>query len=323
MSLDFAALNNQPRLLIEVPLKPIQGTRFQPTGFPDLGAATFTGVRNNENGEAEQYEALLVESAQSMANRLEEVCWDEAAVDIVEPLNGLPYIRVMQDGQLLTTSILESHRLNSPYILESKDKTFLDAFKEEVGNMDTGRVDLNLLAKVLIKYDPNSVLHGIFLAKKELAGGRLRLPRLISSFIEAEEIHVAASGGVKLDQVAPKGDTAKGFGHVPFHRDEYTANKITAFFNLDLAQLQGYGLGEEVEKLLIALSLFKIQKFLKEGMRLRTACDLEPVAEIVVKRPAEFSVPDLDRLSKELPELIEACSDHFASPAVTEVLYKK
>ena len=151
MPLDFTALKDQPRLLIEVPLKPIQGSRFQPTGFPDLGAATFTGVRYNENGEAEEYEALLVESAQSMANRLEEVCWDEAAVDVVEPLKGLPYVRVMQDGQLLTTSILESHRLNSPYILEGKDKKILDAFKEEVGNMETGRVDLNLLAQVLIK----------------------------------------------------------------------------------------------------------------------------------------------------------------------------
>jgi len=31
-----SALANQPRLLIEVELQPIQGDRFQPTGFPDL-----------------------------------------------------------------------------------------------------------------------------------------------------------------------------------------------------------------------------------------------------------------------------------------------
>lgn len=28
------------RLLIEAELVPVQGSRFQPTGFPDLGAAT-------------------------------------------------------------------------------------------------------------------------------------------------------------------------------------------------------------------------------------------------------------------------------------------
>ena len=58
---------NESRLLIEAQLKPIQGSRFQPTGFPDLGAAVF---------EAKTGQALLVESAQSMANRLEQTIWD-------------------------------------------------------------------------------------------------------------------------------------------------------------------------------------------------------------------------------------------------------
>ena len=34
-------LDDHPRLLIQAKLRPIQGTRFQPTGFPDLGAATY------------------------------------------------------------------------------------------------------------------------------------------------------------------------------------------------------------------------------------------------------------------------------------------
>ena len=37
----FEALTNAPRLLIEQKLKPIQGERFQPTGFDDLGAADY------------------------------------------------------------------------------------------------------------------------------------------------------------------------------------------------------------------------------------------------------------------------------------------
>jgi hypothetical protein len=41
--MNFTALKDQPRLLLKAALKPIQGTRFQPTGFPDLGAATYDG----------------------------------------------------------------------------------------------------------------------------------------------------------------------------------------------------------------------------------------------------------------------------------------
>src|SRR2546425_12889911 len=102
MSLDLSALASQPRLLLEVPLKPLQGTRFQPTGFPDLGAATFDGPDGRR--------MLLVESAQSIANRLETVCWDTVADDWIEPLKGLPVVRVKdKDAKPLTNSGLEAH----------------------------------------------------------------------------------------------------------------------------------------------------------------------------------------------------------------------
>src|SRR5882724_4437246 len=108
MSLDFPALSAEPRLLLEVRLRPLQGSRFQPTGFPDLGAATY---------DYNDVKMLLVESAQSMANRLEAVCWDEASDDLVGPLQGLPYVKsVLPDGTT-TSSVLEAHRINSPYIV--------------------------------------------------------------------------------------------------------------------------------------------------------------------------------------------------------------
>ncbi len=319
MSLDFSKLADEPRLLLEVPLQPVQGERFQPTGFPDLGAATYEL--------ADGTHMLLVESTQSMANRLEAVCWNEVEDDWVPPLQGLPVVKVFAGEKMLTNSVLESHRLNSPYILESKNKDFLDKLKTELDTLEDGRVDLRLLARTLLRYDPNSLLHGVFLAKKELAGGRLRLPRALSGFIEAREAHVAPYGGVKKDEVNPKGDTSKGFGHVPFQREDYTG-EITAFFNLDLMQLRGYGFGESVENLLIAVSLFKIQRFLKVGLRLRTACDLEPKepnAPLVAKRPDGFELPSLDELTGELPGLIAtvAKGDDFANPAVTEVQYTK
>jgi CRISPR-associated protein Csb1 len=317
MSFDVltSALTREPRLLMEVALAPVQGTRFQPTGFPDLGAAEY------QSGDGR---TVLVESAQSMANRLEEVCWDDAENDWVEALRGLPYVKVVdEDGKLLTSSVLESHRLNSPYILESKDKSFADRLKEELGALAEGRVDLQRLGKILLKYDVNSLVHGVFLAKKDLAGGRLRLPRALSAFIEATDVEVAASGGVKRDDVNPSGDTAKGFGHVPFHRDEYTG-KLTAFFNLDLAQIRGYRLGESVEKLLLALALFKVRRFLHHGLRLRTACDLKMADGLRVTQPERAALPDLDELKKRLPELVKAVADSglFATPAVTTVTFK-
>ena len=313
--MNFKSLKDAPRLLIEAKLKPVQGTRFQPTGFPDLGAATYQA--------ADGTQMLLVESAQSMANRMEAVCWDEAENDWMKPLNGLPYVKVINSrGMHLTNTVIEAHRLNSPYVLESKDESFYNVFKGELDVMEKGRVDLNLLARTLLKYDINSLLHGIFLAKKDLAGGRLRLPRALSAFVEAREVNLAPSGGVKKDEVNPSGDTARGFGHVPFHRDEFTG-EIWAYFNLDIAQIRGYRLGGVVEDLLVALAIYKILKLLDEGLRFRTACDLEIDGELEVKKPLNFVLPSLREVENALPEMISSASSYFADPPVTEVRFEE
>ncbi len=297
MSLDLSALSNAPRLLMQAKLKPLQGTRFQPTGFPEIGAAQYEGP-HGEN-------MLLVESSQSLANRMEEVCWNKVANDWVQPLRGLSVIKVNdKNGNPLTNSVLEAHRINSPYILEGKDKTVFDRLKSELVSMEEGFVDLRKLASVLLKLDINALLHGVFLAKKELAGGRLRLPRALSGFIEASKVNTAASGGVKNDGVNPSGDTSKGFGNVPFARDEFVSPEIEAYFNLDLAQLRGYGFPQHVYELLAALALFKIRGFLEEGLRLRTACDLKS-EEPIVERPAGFQFPTWDELKAALPDLIK------------------
>jgi CRISPR-associated protein Csb1 len=132
----LAALRDAPRVLIEVDLKPVAGTRIQPTGFPDLGPAVYDAPGDNGG----TIPTLLVESAQSMANRLEAVCWDEAADDLVSELKGLPYLRVMLaglgDGTDTTTSLQEFHRLNSPYIMSgvtADGRTFADVLKPELG----------------------------------------------------------------------------------------------------------------------------------------------------------------------------------------------
>jgi CRISPR-associated protein Csb1 len=322
MPLNLSALDGAPRLLLEAHLQPLQGTRFQPTGFPNLGAATYDGP----NGER----MLLVESAQSMANRLEAVCWDNASDDWVTPLKRLPLVKVFRKSrkeggaiaESLTNSVLEAHRINSPYILEGKDERVFELLKTELAGMDEGPVDVKKLARVLLTLDTNALLHGVFLAKSELAGGRLRLPRALSGFIEAEDVKEVQSGGVKNDHVNPSGDTAKGFGNVPFSRSEFTSPKIVAYFNLDLAQIRAFDLGSAVVDLLVAIALFKIQALLAAGLRLRTACDLQVNANgLHVKRPADFVMPALTELKEALPGLITAVAkeQNWPNDTVTSV----
>ncbi|MCC5836086.1 MAG: type I-U CRISPR-associated protein Cas7 [Opitutales bacterium] len=319
MSINYTQLQSAPRLLIEAELKPLQGSRFQPTGFADLGAARYKAPGGSD--------MLLVESAQSVANRLEFSIWDDAQEDLIEELKGLPYIRVTNpDGSLLTNSILEAHRINSPYILEGKDRSVFDMLKKDAAGMEIGPVKLKTLAELVLKYDINALLHGVFLAKSELAGGRLRLMRALSGFIEASDVSVAESGGVKNDRVDPGGDTKQGFGNVPFHRTEFTAKRIVAYFNLDLALLRGYGLPQEATQLLITLALFKVRRFLSTGLRLRTACDLDVVGDLNVTRPDGFTIPSEADLLAEAKALVETCSKVdglFGSPSVTEVKWEK
>lgn len=293
------ALDQANRLLLTVPLRPVQGDRFQPTGFPSLGAATYQtkdGVK------------LLVESVQSMANRLETTCWDDARKAPVTALTGVSHITVNRKGEFLTDSMLEAHRINSPYLLQGKDRGFFEKLKAALGGLEEGPIDRRKLTEALLRFDVGSLIHGVFLAKKDLAGGRLRLARALSGFIEATGVTVAASGGVKNDHVNPSGDTKTGFGNVPFARDEFVAERIDCYFNLDLGQIRGYGLSKEATELLILLALYRIRKLLKGDLRLRTACDLEvDSAAGWLVRPGGFNLPSLDELEPALRTAIESC----------------
>lgn len=318
-------LPESSRLLLDVRLEPIQGARFQPTGFPDLGAATF----ERPDGAGNTVPMLLVESPQSVANRLERVCVDQDG-ELVPVLQGVPYVRVDQDGERLTSSLEEAHRLNSPYIEKATyDGTkggFHRLFEGEIGYDKKRPHDPRKLAAALFKYDPNSLIHGCFL---ESIAGVLRVPRLLSGFIEAEHITRVPYGGVKNDRVSAgtKDDDSRsakeGFGNVPFHREEFSAQSITAYFNIDLVQLRSYGLGTEAERLLYAWSLWKVRRFLETGLRLRTACDLDVADGVDPRvRPSGAAFPASSALAEVLPGLIEACAGHFAEPRVTVVQFE-
>jgi len=339
MTLDFQKLADAPRLLLEARLKPLQGERFQPTGFADLGPARYAL--------ADGTEMLLVESAQSVANRMEAACWDEATDDLIAGLTGLPYVRIDCGDLGRTNTIRESHRLNSAYLWQGTDtdsaSKFRKAFLEDLGipavRMKKGKeaagaskgdhqvpgvLDFRRLHRAVFKWDANSVLHGLFLEK---VAGRLRMARALSGFVEAAGAEIAESGGAKVDHVLPSpkvlGLSAdEGFGNVPFHRTEFTARTVTAYFNLDLALLRGYGFPESAYRLLVALALFKVRRFLSTGLRLRTACDFDVLGDLTVTRPEGFTVPDERSLLDECRRLITACQAQQLFAGVTEVKWE-
>jgi CRISPR-associated protein Csb1 len=315
--LTLDSLQGHPRILMEADLTPVLTDRFQPTGFADLGAAVYElpdGTRK-----------LLVESAQSMANRLENVCLDGFGPYLAKELDGLPYVIAELSGATVTetSSLVEAHRLNSPFIIT--DKGFQQKFVELSGYEKGKPISWSQVASAIFYFDPNCLVHGIFLAN--LGDGRVKIPRALTGFIEATNVREAVSGGVKNNALDPTGSIrAKGYdkdvyGNVPYHRTEYTAERIQAFFNLDVALLAGYGLPAEATELLIALSLYKVRRFLETGLRLRTACDFSVKGDITMVAPKNLALPAADILLSRVVESIKACTrkDLFASPSVTRI----
>jgi len=310
----FEELKGKKRVLMEVELAPVQGARFQPTGFADIGAATYQLADGTRK--------LLVESAQSMANRFEQVIIGPDN-ELVKEFKGLSYIRAQLTGdtETMTNSLIEAHRINSPFIIT--DKHFQEKFVGAAGYARNLPLNWQKIARAMFHFDVNSVLHGAFMANLE--DGRIKMPRALSAFIEAENILEAVSGGVKNNPIDPTGKLrAKEFdkdvyGNVPYQRVEYTAEKMTAYFNLDVGLLESYDLGDDAFDLLTALALYKVRGFLDHGTRLRTACDLKVKGELTVTEPDGFEVPPKQKLLSFLQEKIKACKNLFADPPVTEI----
>lgn len=298
------------RTVLEVGLTPLAGSLFQPAGFPDLGAAEF-----GDN-------ALLVESAQSMANWLEATTWDAAANDQVPELAsaGVPYVRVVDPaGSFLSSSRLEAHRLASAYIMNGTiDGTNGEKWAETQLGLVKGRpLDYRAVARACFRLDPVSLVHGVFFARKSWPW-QPKVSRAVTSFIEASGVKPAVSGGVKRDVVIndakDEGATTKGYGTVPHHRVEYTAEKITAYFTVDHAQLRSYGLSGPATALLEALADFEIATLLDRGLRLRTRCDL-------VVRDVAGERPDAAESAARIAKFAADCTGELGP--VTEVVWSE
>lgn len=290
------------RSVLKVELRPLVGSRFQPTGFPDLGAAEFDSAEGR---------ALLVESAQSMANRLEATTWDDARADQVEALAGLPHVKVVDgSGAFLSSSRLEAHRLASAYVmLGTVNGVKGEEWMRDRLGLQAGRpLDHRAVARACFALDPLSLVHGVFFARKAWPW-QPKIARAVTSFIEAYDVRPAVSGGVKRDivnnEIAEGRGTAEGYGTVPHHRVEYTASRITAYFAVDHAQLRSYGLSDAGTALLAALIDFEIGSLLDGGLRLRTACDFDVIAVLGER-------PDTAEAAGRVAKLVGECGDELA-----------
>jgi CRISPR-associated protein Csb1 len=308
---------NAYRTVLEADLRPLAGSLIQPTGFPDLGAAEFK--RPSDNGTAGDVDALLVESAQSMANWLESTTWDAARADQVAELAALPYVRILTpDGVFLSASRLEAHRLASAYVMDGtiggvEGREWLAG---RLGLAKGRPLDYRAVARACFKLDPVALVHGVFFAQQKWPW-QPKIARAVTSFVEASGIRAAVSGGVKRDVVineAEPGATAKGYGTVPHHRVEYTAEKITAYFTIDHAQFRSYGLSEPATALLEALADFEVATLLDRGLRLRTRCDL-------VVREVRGQRPEANEAAQRVAKFAADCTDELGP--VTEVVWSE
>jgi CRISPR-associated protein Csb1 len=288
-------LYEQDWVVITASLEIANGRFLQPTGFPDIGPCIY------RDKEGKRW--CLVESEQSMANRLEAVCMKDPGV-WVEELKGLPVIAVRDSqGDLLTTNLCEPHRIASSYVLEGMiDEGTIDA-GQTIKQLFEGRLGLKKggdswpldkraeLEKLVFALDPGALLHGFQFVQWKFVG--LRQTRLLHGRLEAEladepEVHY---GMLKWDAIEPEsarqGRANKGQSIAA--KSRVVPKEILASFEIDMLGLKSLALDESQKKFLLGLALWKIGAFLDNrpafdarsrqtlpSLRLRADCYLRP-----------------------------------------------
>lgn len=300
------------REMYTIDLKALPSDRFQPTGFPDLGAAKFQKPAGPNN---EWVDAILVESAQSMANRFEAVGWSEEQQEPIAALLGLPWVKVVADdgGRYLTSSRTEAHRLASAFVKESVTSDGTDMVNEICNRFDLADdtpLSPSKIAAAIFALDPLCLIHGVFFADKRWPG-QPKIARALTGFIEATDVKEAYSGGVKRDDVRHsigegEGGAAEGYGHVPYSRTEFTARSIALYVSIDVGQIEAYGLSANATKLLLAIARWEVRSILDLGLRLRTACEFEPINDGNL-----VGLADIDALASEIRDLISGGVDEL------------
>lgn len=320
------------REMYQIELKAVPSDRFQPTGFPDLGAAKFQKPGGDGN---EWVDAILVESVQSMANRFESIGWDASRREPVATLAGLPWVRVVtdDDDRYMTSSRTEAHRLASAFIKDSKingddsannsnrggSVDMISEIAHRLGLADDTPLVPKNIATAVFALDPLCLIHGVFFADKKWPG-QPKIARALTGFIEASDVKEVYSGGVKRDDVRHStanatGGSAEGYGSIPYSRIEYTARSITLYISVDVVQIEAYGLSDPATELLLAIARWEAGSLLDHGLRLRTACEFTPIGGNSISESL-----DTRKLHDEIRRLIDGgipeLGDDIRSPLV-------
>jgi CRISPR-associated protein Csb1 len=284
------------RVIIEASLTLANGNFFQPTGFPDIGACVFVDKAGRRR--------CLVESEQSMANRLEAVCMQPPGTWRAPFAGKLPILRVSDaSGALLATNLTEPHRVSSSYVLEGtlgNGSRLQDVLRDRLGVSTDGKrwpLDKRAeLSRVVFALDPAAMLHGFQFMQWSAVG--LRQQRLLHARMEAvlagdTDVHY---GMVKVDAIEPESSSQKmgNKGQSIAHKARLVPDSISATFEIDLMGLRERRLVAEdtkansaAQKFLLALALWKIRQFLADqpafdartgqverSLRLRSDCSL-------------------------------------------------
>ena len=325
-------------LIIKAQFEPLgEQDRFQPAGFPEMGHVIYDAPRCDENGNAISPEKVcIVDSAASMANHLESVCFQNAATGILHSdLDGLPYVRCVSDlpkasataGEtkrgMVVSSLTEGHRLASDYFLDGQlDKTnFREKLRADFGIIEIKKDKTYFVTpenwwsiyRTVFKFDPNSLVHGILFAKEQI-----KISRVLTAHLEAFGAGRVGSAGVKFDRL---GKTTSG--QPIFSKDEETAQRIEATFLIDLGLVRSYGHGNEglvatQKALLVHLALWKIERMLATPFRFRSGCHLKCIKQSVSTEDDAWTIKD-EALKSDVKKAITDCT--FGEKPITDVYY--
>lgn len=313
-------------LIIKAQLEPLgDQDRFQPAGFPEMGHVIYDAPRADKNGNPLPDEKVcIVDSAASMANHLETLCFANLAAGILHPdLAGLPYVRCVTDpnNRLVVTTLSEGHRLASDLFLDGQltGQNFRQILRTGFGIIEIKKDKTYFVTpdnwwaiyQTIFRYDPNSLVHGILFAKEQI-----KISRLLTAHLEAFGAARVGSAGVKFDRL---GKTKSG--QPIFSKDEETAQRIEATFMVDLGLLRSYGhgtngLNDAEKQLLLELALWKVQRMLNAPFRFRSGCHLRCVGSAYFKEDGKTK---LNPVGLNVSAAISACQ--FGEDAVKDVYY--
>lgn len=281
------------RILVTAELEPSnEGALIQPTGFPDLGPVLYPDPRGKDGL------ICLIESEASMANRLEEVCFDNKYTgSLKDAFTGLPYLKAETKKEFTTASTIDGHRFASDFLAKGKAKfsqngsetTLADHIKTTLAMTDGGKsmpvANIPNVFPLVIGLDPMSLIHGFQISNDQIKFVGLRLPRALSASIVGFECNRVTVPGVKFNV----GQVDSDSGQAIFQKARITAKKIEARFSIDVGLLASLRLdsvgtnnqtGEHQSprlQLLLAIALWKVAAFLdllKHEFSLRTECKL-------------------------------------------------